>query len=100
MFPDRLVSQFTDIEPTERRSGWRVVGVSVPTVEVDLNAVKARRIYKDLNIGLGLRNVFADFNYKQLMEIKKLHLLYAHQRAKLVPSSSSVYRPPTDKPSQ
>lgn len=59
------------------------VGLPMPSVEVKLNTVKKNRMYKDLNIDLGLRDIFADFNYKQLMEIKKLHLLYAHQRGKL-----------------
>ncbi len=55
----------------------------MPSVEVKLNTVKTNRMYKDLNIDLGLRDIFADYNYKQLMEIKKLHLLYAHQRTKM-----------------
>ena len=54
----------------------------MPSVEVKLNTVKTNRMYKDLNIGLGLREVFAGYNYKELMEIKKLHLLYAHQKLK------------------
>ena len=51
--------------------------------EIKLNTVKTNRMYKDLNIDPGLRDIFGEFGYKQLMEIKKLHLLYAHQREKL-----------------
>jgi len=55
----------------------------MPNVEVKLNMAKTNRMYKDLNIDLGLRDIFAEFNYKQLMEIKKLHLLYGLQKNRM-----------------
>lgn len=51
-------------------------------IEAKLNLAKKSRIYKDLKMDTGLQNVFQEYGFKQLMEIKKLHLLYAHQRVK------------------
>ena len=61
--------------------------LQAPNIEIKLNAVRANRMYKDLNIDPGLREVFASFNYKQLVEIKKLHLLYAYQKGKVKPNA-------------
>ncbi len=56
-----------------------------PKVEVKLNTVRTTTMYKELNMDPGLRDVFSGFNYKDLMGIKKLHLLYAHQKGKAHP---------------
>jgi len=59
-----------------------VNNIPVQNVEIKLNTARTNRMYKDLNIDPGLREVFNGYNFKQLMEIKKLHLLYAHQKGK------------------
>ena len=46
----------------------------------ELQQVKTNKIYKRLNMNLKLKKVFSDFNYNELTEIRKLHVLYAHQK--------------------
>ncbi len=77
MFSDRVgtTAAAAELEPTAER-------LQAPGIEVKLNTVKTNRMYRDLNIDPGLRSVFQGYNYKELMEIKKLHLLYARQKGK------------------
>jgi hypothetical protein len=46
----------------------------------NMTRAKKNRMYKDLNMNLNLKEMFSDYNFKDLMQIKKLHLLYANHK--------------------
>ena len=54
----------------------------VEKVADELNNAKKNRMYKDLGMNLNLKEIFNDLNYDELMKLKKLHVLYANQRAR------------------
>ena len=48
----------------------------------DLKEAKKKTIMKGLHMSGGLKEVFSDMNSRQLMEIRKLHVIYAANERK------------------
>ena len=50
-------------------------------ISQELKNAKRQRIYKDLNFNINLEGVFGKMGAKDLTNVKKMHVLYASQKA-------------------
>jgi hypothetical protein len=66
----------------EQKPGDPRMPMAEGRVADELSNAKKNRIYKDLGMNLNLKEMFHDLNYDELMKLRKLHVLYATQKAK------------------
>jgi hypothetical protein len=71
-----LVESVNDSKINEKLSVYSGANISQ-----EFKNAKRQRIYKDLNFNINLEGVFGRMGAKDLTNVKKLHVLYASQKA-------------------